>query len=200
MTSPSTADLWTSIAGGALAGVAGALVFATLHAWIIVPIWTRMTFGIASGAVAGGAAGWMLATSFAPHVASSAGNAVRKGIVFGAVLWLLVAPVTGADVLLRSAGIAPRYELVAVAVALLVSGGSGAAFAWHRTRSRHAAIAGAAATLALTIAMAGPVPIGRSARAIGIFVAVLPAAMIGGAILSAIVWARQRSSEPRTQS
>ena len=120
--------------------------------------------------------------------------------MFGAVLWLLVAPVTGADVLLRSAGIAPRYELIAVAVALLVSGGSGAAFAWHRTRSRHAAIAGAAATLALTIAMAGPVPIGRSARAIGIFVAVLPAAMIGGAILSAIVWARQRSSEPRTQS
>lgn len=188
MTSPSSTYVWTSIAGGALAGVAGALVFAALHAWIIVPIWTRMTSGILFGALAGGAAGWMLAKTFSPQMAPSLGVAMTKGTVFGIILWVLVAPVTGADVLLRIAGIAPRYELVAVAVALLVSGGSGAAFGWYRTRTRHAAIAGAAATLALTIAMAGPVPVGRSARALGIFVAVLPAAMIGGAILAAVVW------------
>ena len=38
--------------------------------------------------------------------------------------------------------------------------------------------AGAAATLLLTSAMAGPVPIGRSARALGIFLAVLPASLL----------------------
>lgn len=187
--------MWTSVIGGALSGVAGALVFAALHALIIVPIWTRMTSGIAWGALAGATAGWMLAKCFSPHLTSSLWNAARNGIIFGATLWLLVAPVTGADALLRSAGIAPRYELVAVAVALVLGGGSGAIFAWRRTRSRHAAISGAAATLALTVAMAGPVPVGRSARAVGIFLAVLPAAMIGGGILASIVWLLHRRRE-----
>ena len=166
-------------------------MFAALHAWIIVPIWTRMTSGIVSGAIAGGAAGWMMATSFPPQSAPSLVAAAKKGMAFGAILWLLVAPVTGADMILRAAGIAPRYELVAVAVALLVAGGSGASFAWFRTRSRLAALAGGVATLALTIAMAGPVPVGRSTRAVGIFVAVLPAAIIGGGILAMCVWLLQ---------
>jgi hypothetical protein len=193
-------QVWISIIGGALCGIAGALVFATLHAWIIVPIWTRMTSGIVFGATAGAAAGWMMATCFSPHLAASAGRAATSGMTFGVILWLLVAPVTGADALLRSAGIAPRYELVAVAVALIVSGGSGAAFAWYRTHSRHATIAGAAATLALTVAMAGPVPVGRSARAVGIFVAVLPAAMIGGGLLAVLVWLAQRRQAVSLQS
>ena len=184
-------QVWTSVIAGALCGVMGALVFAALHAWIIVPIWTRMTSGIVSGAIAGGAAGWMMATSFPPQSAPSLVAAAKKGMAFGAILWLLVAPVTGADMILRAAGIAPRYELVAVAVALLVAGGSGASFAWFRTRSRLAALAGGVATLALTIAMAGPVPVGRSTRAVGIFVAVLPAAIIGGGILAMCVWLLQ---------
>jgi hypothetical protein len=53
-------------------------------------------------------------------------------------------------------------------------------------RTRRASIAGASATLLLTIAMAGPVPIGRSLRALGIFLAVLPVAVVGGAILAGL--------------
>jgi hypothetical protein len=40
-------------------------------------------------------------------------------------------------------------------------------------------------TSAVTMAMAGSVPVGRSLRALGIFLAVLPAAIVGGAILAA---------------
>jgi hypothetical protein len=59
-------------------------------------------------------------------------------------------------------------------------------------RTRRAAIAGASATLLLTIAMAGPVPVGRSLRALGIFLAVLPAAVVGGAILAGLSWSLGR--------
>ncbi|MBC7788615.1 MAG: hypothetical protein H7Z74_01605 [Anaerolineae bacterium] len=45
-------------------------------------------------------------------------------------------------------------------------------------------ISGAVATLALTIAMAGPVPVARSLRAFGIFLAVLPAAALAGGVLA----------------
>lgn len=79
-----------AIIAGALSGVAGGLLFATLHAIIIVPIWDRMT----------------------------------SGLVFGAVAGIL-----------------------------------------------------------LVIAMAGPVPVGRSTRALGIFLAVFPAAILGGIAL-----------------
>jgi len=44
----------------------------------------------------------------------------------------------------------------------------------------------ALATVMLTVAMAGPVPVGRSARALGIFVAVLPAATFGGIVLAVV--------------
>jgi hypothetical protein len=57
-----------------------------------------------------------------------------------------------------------------------------------RTYTRRAAISGAAATLMLTIAMAGPVPVGRSLRAVSIFLAVLPTAVTAGAILGVLSW------------
>jgi hypothetical protein len=53
-------------------------------------------------------------------------------------------------------------------------------------------VAGAAATLFLTFAMAGPVPIARNARALGIYLAVLPASIVGGAILGVVIFVALR--------
>jgi hypothetical protein len=161
-----------------------------------VPIWDRSGFGFVSGALAGTVAGWAYAElgfdparaggarGIWPHLASGAG--------FGALLWLAVVPVTLADALLRVLGIAPRYELAAVGVAVGLALGGGALLGWRRARTWRAAIAGASATMLLTMAMAGPVPVGRSLRALTIFLAVLPAAVLGGAVLGALSWSLAR--------
>lgn len=141
-----------------------------------MPIWNRSAFGLFSGALAGAVAGWAYTElRFDARVAS--------GARFGALLWLAVVPVTLADAILRMLGIAPRHELVAVVVAVVLGLGGGALLGWWRTRRWRAAVAGAAATMLLTMAMAGPVPVGRSVRALAIFLAVLPAAIVGGAVL-----------------
>jgi hypothetical protein len=168
-----------NLIAGTFAGLCGALVFAIAHAIVIVPIWNRTAFGFLSGALAGAVAGWAYTElGFEAHVTS--------GARFGALLWLAVVPVTLADALLRVLGIAPRYELVAVGIAVILAVSAGAALGWRRTHRRRAAVAGAMATLLLTLAMAGPVPIGRSPRALAIFLAVFPAAAVGGAILGGL--------------
>jgi len=138
------------------------------------------------GAIAGVGAGFACAELY-PSVVSrfSAGNMLR-GMLFGSLLWIVVAPVSAADAILRVTGIAPRFELVAVVVALALSISAGGLLGWRVTRRRRGAIIGAVATLFLMIAMAGPVPIGRGGRALGIFFAVLPASAMGGAVLAVL--------------
>lgn len=180
-------DVWPAVLGGLVSGLAGALMFATAHAIVIVPIWDRMWSGLAWGVLAGIAAGWALVEIVPTVLAARAWRAAALGAGFGGLLWLLVAPVTVIDALLRRAGIRERSELLEVAVAVALAVASGGSFAWWRTHRWRAAIAGALATLLLTVAMAGPVPIGNGARAVRIFLAVLPVAILAGAVLALIV-------------
>jgi len=168
---------------GALSGVAGGLLFATLHAMIIIPIWNRMTSGLVFGAIAGAGAGWAFAEFYPEATRTRTKRSAIIGARFGATLWLVVTPVTAADAFLRAVGLAPRYELLAVGVAVILAAAGGAALGWMITRRVRGAVAGAGATLLLVIAMAGPVPVGRSMRAFNIFLAVLPATVLGGIAL-----------------
>src|SRR5687768_4673303 len=178
---------------GAVRGVVAGLVFAVLHAFIIVPIWDRMMGGLVFGAVAGAVAGWAHAELYPeqPDVTRS----MVTGAKYGGLLWLTVTPVSVVDAVLRAIGFLPRYELVGVASAVLLAVASGALWGWFRTRHKRGMVACAAATLALTMAMGGPVPIGRSLWAFGIFLAVLPASIVAGTILGAsVVLTRRRTA------
>jgi len=177
-------EVVAGILAGALSGVAGALLFATLHAFIIVPIWDRMTSGLIWGAIAGAAAGWAFAECYPEAIRTRRMRMVGLGARFGALLWLAVTPVTGADALLRAAGLASSNELVTVPVAVILALAGGGTLGWLITRRLRGVLAGAAAGMLLTIAMAGPVPVGRSTRALHIFLAVFPAAVLGGIALS----------------
>lgn len=177
-------EVVAGILAGALSGVAGALLFATLHAFIIVPIWDRMTSGLISGAIAGAAAGWAFAECYPEAIRARRMRTVGVGARFGALLWLAVTPVTGVDAILRAAGLASENEMVAVAVAVILALAGGGTLGWLITHRFRGALAGAAAGMLLTIAMAGPVPVGRSTRALHIFLAVFPAAVLGGIALS----------------
>jgi hypothetical protein len=185
MTAPSPARVRASIAAGAVAGLGAGLVFATLHAFLIVPIWDRMMGGLFGAAVTGSVVGWAYAELYPeyPDVAASA----LFGSRYGALLWLAVVPVSLVDAVLHAAGVPPRYELVRVAVAVVLAVAAGAVWGWRRTGRKRAMAASAAATLGLTMAMGGPVPIAKNVWAFGIFLAVLPASTVAGAILGASV-------------
>ncbi len=168
-----------NLIAGALAGLAGGLLFATAHAFIIVPIWSRLASGLLSGVAAGVVAGWA-------YTELRFDASITSGAQFGALLWFAVTPVTLVDAVLRALGFANRYEIVEVVVAVALALAGGAFLGQWRARRRRAIISGAAAALVLTMAMAGPVPIARNARALGIFLAVLPAALISGAVLGGL--------------
>lgn len=171
-----------AVFAGAVAGLVAALFFAAAHALIIVPIWDRMTGGLAFGVGAGAVAGWAYHELYGV-TAQRVWSAALRGAIFGALLWLTVAPVSLVDAALRFVGFLPRYELAGVVIAVALAITSGAVWGWRGTKRKRGAVAVAAAALALTIAMGGPVPIGRSVWALGIFLAVLPAAIVAGAVV-----------------
>ena len=182
-----TSRVRLAVIAGGISGVAAGLVFAAAHALLIVPIWDRMAFGLTSAAAAGLAAGWaFVELGFDPTGADRPppwGTYAAAGLRFGALLWLAVVPVTLADTVLRLAGIARRFELLAVAVAIGLAVGSGLLLGSRLAGTRRAMIAGAAATLLLTVAMAGPVPLPNGRRAVAIFLSILPACMTAGLVL-----------------
>jgi hypothetical protein len=193
MTSPTAARVRDSIVAGAVAGLAAGLVFAALHAVIIVPVWDRMVGSLMLAVLAGSVIGWSYAELYPEQsdVAASAWSGSR----YGALLWLAVVPVSLADAALRAVGFLPRYELVGLVVAVAIAVAAGALWGWRRTGRRRGLAASAAATLALTMVMGGPVPFARNVWAFGIFLAVLPASIVAGAILGAsVALARRRTT------
>lgn len=173
------------------------MVFASAHALLIVPIWDRMLGGVAFAAIAGAGGGWAFPRIYGPL--SPSVRSPRAGAYFGALLWIAVAPVTLVDALLRAAGVAPRYELFAVGVAVVLAVAGGWLLGHRLGGTRRAALAGAVATLLLTVAMVGPVPIARSARSLGIWIAVLPACIVAGVVMARILGSVSKSAVDGSQ-
>lgn len=178
--------LRAAMLAGAIAGLGAGLVFATAHALLIVPIWDRMMGGLAFGLLAGAAAAWAF-TELYPEAQATLRSSAYAGARFGGLLWLAAAPATVVDAALRTTGVTGSARWLEVPVAVLMFVAAGALLGRSRRPTRRAMIAGAAATLLLGMAMAGPVPIMRGPRAFGIFLSVLPAALIAGAIVGAAV-------------
>ena len=192
-------DLAPALAGLA-SSVAAALVFATAHAFIIVPIWNRIAGGMALAAVAGAFCGQAFSALYPDATHHGMRRALQFGATYGALLWLTVAPVSLADALLRAAGIARRYDPLADIVAALLALAGGWTLGRRIGRTRRAAEWGALATLLLTCAMGGPVPIARNGRTLGIWLAVLPACTVAGGTLGVLLtwWACRASQSSRS--
>jgi hypothetical protein len=193
MTSAQLTRIRGAVLAGAFAGLAAGLVFATLHALIIVPIWDRMFGGLVGAAATGAVLGVAYVELYSPP--DDVAAAALSGARFGALLWLAVAPVSLVDAVLRAVGFLPRYELAGVAIAVVLALSAGALWGWRRTRRRRGSLVVAGATMALTMAMGGPVPIGKSIWAFGIFLAVLPACVVAGMVLGAAIALTQRVVE-----
>ena len=178
--------LRAALLAGAAAGLGAGLVFATAHAILIVPIWNRMMGGLTFGALAGAGAAWAF-TELYPDAQATLRGSAYAGARFGGLLWLAAAPATVVDAALRTTGVTASVRWLEVPVALIMFATAGALLGRSRRSTRRAMIAGAVATLLLGFAMAGPVPIMRGPRAFAIFLAVLPASLIAGAIVGVAV-------------
>ena len=165
---------------GVATGLASALAFATVHALLIVPIWTRMLNGVAIAILTGIAIAWAMdatATARGPLTVAGAGR-------FGGALWLTLTPATILENGLRLAGRRiPESLGVAAAVSLAVI--SGGCVGWFVARRRSGVPAWAGASLALTLAMGGPIPVVNSTRAAWLYAAFLP--MCAGAAITSVI-------------
>ncbi len=171
------------VAVGIAAGLVGILSFATAHALLIVPIWTRLLAGLPFAVLAGIAIAWAL-----DETAMTCGPLTGvKAAGCGGALWLTLAPATALENGLRLAGRRIPESLgvvAAVALALL----SGAYAGWLLTRHRSGALAWAGATLGLTLAMGGPIPVVNAARAAWLYASFLPIA--AGAAMAVVACQR----------
>ena len=165
-----------SVAAGAIAGLLAGLAFALAHAFIITPIWNRMAVGLVFGVIAGAVAGWALG-ELMPEVN------LRRGLTYGLLLWLSVVPVTLSNAALRANGFAYTHRTLTDAIAIVLALAGGITLGWIRGRRWRAVLSSGIAAVVVTMAMGGPVPVGRSVRAVEILFGVLLASLLGGAVV-----------------
>jgi hypothetical protein len=171
---------------GLLLGAAGLLLFGTVHAIVIVPIWNRLVRGGLFAVIVGLLVTW---TYHEYRQVRSSPQGAGAGVRFGALLWLagLPAMVLGFGMRLKSTP-GPVHWLVDVATVGLAALG-GAALLWSLTRTRRGALAGGFALGVLLAYNGGPMPIEVRSRALGLPVGYLMIEAIGGALL-ALLYAR----------
>ena len=169
----------SAILAGAIAGLAAGLMFAIAHAFIITPIWSRMVGGLLFGVIAGAVAGWAFA-ELMPAVN------VKSGLLYGFLLWISVVPVTLTNAALRANGFAFEHRDLTDAIAVVLAALGGFVLAWLRRRTWRAMLSSALAAVVVTMAMGGPVPVGRSVRAVEILFGVLMASIVGGLVVGAL--------------
>jgi hypothetical protein len=172
---------WRALVAGGLAGATGVLGFAAAHAWLIVPIWTRLAGGLPLGILAGGTLAWgLVELRWAGRCAGVAG-----GLGYGALLWLALAPHTGLVAAVEAAGLREAFAAWEVPAVCALAISAGAALGRTLARTRRAALALAAAVLSLALAMGGPVRVLHTPTAARLFLAFLPicaAAGLGAAV------------------
>ena len=166
---------------GVVLGGAGLLLFGSIHALAIVPIWSRLPGGLPFAVAAGLVASW----AYHEYWRSGAPPpGVGTGLRFGALVWLVGLPATAlANVMRLERPSRPLPGWVDVASFGLAALG-GAALLWGLTRTRRGALAGATALGVLLAAGGGPVPVANGGRAIGLWAGFLVVEAVGGAVLA----------------
>ena len=173
---------------GIAVSIFAVLAFGTVHAWLIVPIWSRLAGGLPMALVAGLALAWAF-----DRVASVRGwQSPAHGLLFGVYMFATLIPATAVDAALRLNGMRLGDTILGMA-------GGGALFAlagfvsgWVLSRDRTTALVCAAAALTLMVVAGGPLPIVRSPRAAGLSLGVGSIVVLAGGAIATIRSAVQR--------
>jgi hypothetical protein len=172
---------------GTVTGIAGTLLFGTMHAMLIVPIWTRLLSGMPLAIATGLAAGWALTELTAGQ------RAALRGGSLAVACWLAILPVQFVDLGLRQVPWVATHDWITVVAAIVMSVACGSLMGWVIARRRRAVIASAVLLFALTLTMGGPLPLDRSDRAPSLLIGFLPLFAIAGIVLGALMGALDRA-------
>jgi hypothetical protein len=173
-----------------LIGALAVGLFGAAHALVIVPIWSRLGFGIPFAVIAGAALGW------AHYELVRCGRLSlrsRDGMVFGSGAWLLFLPPTLIGVVARLTGWHARAEHLEVAAELVAAGLSGFGLGWWLGKGR-TALSGLVVALAFTAAVGGPLPLTTGGRAFRIWFAFLLILSLAGLLHTILVRQFRESS------
>ena len=167
-------------AGGVALGVLTLMLFGTLHALLIVPIWAKLYRGAPYAIAVGVAVTWAYHEA---RIGDSARAGIGDGARFGVLAWLVAVPAMALGFGMRSIpGWGQVHWTVDVGTVVLAAAG-GATLLWVLTRTRRAALAGAVAVTLVHAYNGGPMPIDVPLRAVGMPIGFLAIHVMGGAVI-----------------
>ena len=164
-----------------LVAIISVLLFGTLHAIVIVPIWRRLLGGLPFALVPAAGMTWFFT---ALRRSERLQSNWRHTLAFGALLWISVLPTTAVGLISRVSGFHRRFDTLETIVALAVAAGTGALLAHLFRLPMQLRVAGAALVVALVLAMAGPIPVANGMRPVLLWLGFLPLYLLASIALS----------------
>jgi hypothetical protein len=161
--------------------IIGVLLFGTLYAIVIVPIWRRLLGGLPFALIAAAGMTWFYA---ALRTFGRLRSNWRHTLAFGALLWISVLPTTAVGLVSRVSGFHRRFDTLETIAALAVAAGTGALLAHLFRLPIRLRVAGAVLVVALVLAMAGPIPVANGMRPVLLWLGFLPLYVLASIALS----------------
>ena len=174
--------LRTVILPGVFVGLLAVLSFGTVHAWLIVPIWSRLAGGIPLAVAAALALAW----AFDAAARCRGWNTPVHGLIFGVYMSSTLVPATVVDAVMRQSGLRLGDTTAGMIAGIAAAALPGWAGGWAATRRLSIAFAFGAAAVAFLAVAGGPLPVARSARGLGLSIGVVCIAAAAGATIAAI--------------
>jgi hypothetical protein len=178
---------------GVVVGLLAVLAFGAVHAWLVVPIWSRLVGGLPLAVAAAAALAWAF-----DRAADRRGWRTTQGFLFGVYMFGTLIPATAVDVAMRLNGLRLGDTAAGTAVGAAIFVLSGVTAGWIATREKSTALVFGLATIALMAVAGGPLPVTRSARGAwlsGGIACITAAAGASIALLRSMVRRRLRLSE-----
>ena len=164
-----------------LLAVGGTLLFGTLHALLIEPIWRRLAGGVPFGLLAAAGMTWCHDELVSRRILPAGAGG---GALFGAGLWLALLPMTAVAAVLRVSGARASLGGFELVVEIVVAAATGGLIGFSMSRSPRATLACASCMTAVVLAMAGPIAVTVGSTQRRLLLGFLPIYMVAGAVLS----------------
>lgn len=161
---------------GIAVGLLAVLAFGTVHAWVIVPIWSQLADGIPAGMLTATAMAWAF-----DGVARARGRETFvHGLGFGVYTFATLLPATAIDAAMRINDMRLGDTTLGTVGGAALFAVSGLVVGWISSRQRSTAVVLAIAALALMVVAGGPLPVVRSARGAWLTIGVACITMAAG--------------------
>lgn len=161
--------------------VGGTLLFGTLHALLIEPIWPRLVGGLPFALLAAGGMTWSHAELVARRIVPAG---VGGGALFGAGLWVALLPMTAVAAAIRVSGVRASLGSAEPIVEIGVAALTGSAIGYSASRSWRVTLACAVCMTVVILAMAGPIAVTVGSTQRKLLLGFLPVYMAAGVALS----------------